>query len=53
MELVTGGVVCTEAFKAVTSMQDKITTLKVIDERLEQTQQDIEENDQTTTNGVF
>lgn len=54
MELVTGGVICTQAFNAVTQIQNKINTVRMIDERIEQTHDDIEqENDQTTTNGVF
>jgi hypothetical protein len=35
MELVTGGVACTEAFKAVTQKQEQINTLKQLDERIE------------------
>ena len=49
MEMVTGGVVCTEAFKVVTQKQEQISTLKMIGERIEASKEkEIEEEDETT-----
>jgi hypothetical protein len=51
MELVTGGVICTQAFNSVIQTQEKITVLQKIDERINQ--QIDREEEETTTNGVF
>jgi hypothetical protein len=54
MEMVTGGVVCAEAFKVVTQKQEQISTLKMIGERIEASKEkEIEAEDETTTNGIF
>jgi hypothetical protein len=57
MELITGGIVCTEAFKAVTQKKEQINTLKQLDERIEVSTKEIEEEglglDETTTNGIL
>lgn len=51
--MVTGGVICSKALEAVNQTQQKISDLKMIDERLEHTQEEIGENSQTSRNGVF
>jgi hypothetical protein len=57
MELVTGGVICTKAFEVVTQKQEQISTLQKLDERIEASTKEIEEEglglDETTTNGIF
>jgi hypothetical protein len=47
MELVTGGVICTQAFNAVAQTHEKISTLRQLDDRIEAMEEE------TTTNGVF
>jgi ECF sigma factor len=55
MELATNGVVIIDAIKYVTQKQEQIDTIQMLDQRIEQKQEAIEENDQpkTTHNGVF
>jgi hypothetical protein len=53
MDLCTNAGIINDALKFVTRQQEQIKTLQKIDERLGQTQEMIEENDQTTHNGVF
>ena len=48
MDLMTNGVVVTDAIKYVTQKQEQINTLQKLDERIEEAME--EEN---TTNGVF
>ena len=48
MDLMTNGVVVTDAIKFVTQKQEQINTLQKLDERIEEAME--EEN---TTNGVF
>jgi hypothetical protein len=53
MDLCTNAGIVSDALKFVTQKQEQISTLQKIDERVEVTQEE-EENDQTiTTNGIF
>jgi hypothetical protein len=52
MDLITNSTVVTDALKYVTQKQEKIDTLKMIDERIEGIHEKIEE-EETTTNGIF
>jgi transcriptional regulator with PAS, ATPase and Fis domain len=53
MDLITNGTIVTDAIKYVTQKQEKIDTLKMIDERIAAFPPVGEREEETTTNGVF
>jgi hypothetical protein len=53
MDLTTNGAVITDAIKYVTQKQEQIDTLHKLDDRIEATGEEAEQEETTTTNGVF
>jgi orotate phosphoribosyltransferase-like protein len=53
VDLSTNGVVITDAIKYVTQKQEQIDTLHKLDERIEATGEEAEQEETTTTNSVF
>jgi DNA-binding transcriptional regulator LsrR (DeoR family) len=53
MDLTTNGAIVTDAIKYVTQKQEQIDTLHKLDERIEATGEEAEQEETTTTNGVF
>jgi len=53
MDLTTNGVVITDAIKYVNQKQEEIDTMHKLDERIEATGEEAEQEETTTTNGVF
>ncbi len=53
MDLTTNGAIVTDAIKYVTQKQEQIDTLHKLDERIEATGEEAEQEETTTTNGSF
>jgi len=53
MDLTTNGAIVTDAIKYVTQKQEQIDTLHKLDKRIEATCEEAEQEETTTTNGVF
>ena len=53
IDLVTNGAIITDAIKYVNQKQEQIDTLHKLDERIEATGEEAEQEEATTTNGVF
>ena len=53
MDLTTNGAIVTDAIKYVTQKQEQIDTLHKLDDRIETTEGEAEQEETATTNGVF